>query len=181
MSENSTENAAPEGQNADGNNGGETSTTDKPFNLTQEEFNHQLNERVKRERAKFADYGDLKAKASRLDEIEEANKTEVQKASERLAAAERERDEARIDGLRFKVAVKHGISEEDAELFLTGRDEESLTRQAERLAEREIQRKEAAAEAEAERKKQGNHVRREGAITTATESDERQAVRGLFG
>jgi hypothetical protein len=122
-----------------------------------------------------------KSAAEKLAEIEEANKSEVQKASDRLAAAERERDQARVEGLRFKVAVKHGISEEDAELFLTGSDEEALTRQAQRLTAREAEREAALQAAEAERKKRGNHVPREGTTSTSTEGDERETARLLFG
>ncbi len=37
--------------------------------------------------------------------------------------------------MRWRIAAKHGISDEDAELFLTGSDEETLARQAERFKE----------------------------------------------
>jgi hypothetical protein len=42
-------------------------------------------------------------------------------------------DQARREALRFRVAASSGISDEDAEIFLTGPDEESIKRQAERL------------------------------------------------
>lgn len=74
--------------------------------------------------------------AKRLAEIEEAQKSEAEKSADRLRAAEVERDAALREALRFKVASKHGISDEDADLFLTGSDEETLTKQAERLADR---------------------------------------------
>lgn len=104
---------------------------------TQDDLNRVIGERIQRERSKFADYYDFKAKAERFDEIEEANKTEQQRIAERAESAERERDEARTEALRLRVAAKHAISDEDADLFLTGTDEESLTKQAERLAARE--------------------------------------------
>ena len=40
----------------------------------------------------------------------------------------------KIEELIREIAAKHGISDEDAETFLTGSDEESLTKQAQRLA-----------------------------------------------
>lgn len=92
----------------------------------------QLKERL--ERAKPADYDDLVKKAARLDEIEAANKSELEKATDALAAAKAERDKAVADALRFKVAAAHGISGEDAAMFLTGTDEETLTAQATKLA-----------------------------------------------
>lgn len=75
--------------------------------------------------------------AQKLAEIEEANKTEQEKQAERLAELEREAQAARAEALRFRVASKFGVSDEDADLFLTGTDEETLTRQAERLAARD--------------------------------------------
>ncbi len=111
-----------------------------------------------------------KTAAERLAAIEEANKTEAQKAADQLATAQKEAADARRDALKFKIASKFKIDDEDAELFLTGDDEESLTKQAERLSARE-----------AERKKNGNHVPREGATSPATEGDDRQAVRAIFG
>lgn len=101
---------------------------------SQDELNRIIGERVKR--AKPADYDDLKAKARRFDEIEAANKTEAQKLADAKAAAEAERDQAKAEALRLRIATKHGISDEDADLFLTGTDEETLTRQAKRLAAR---------------------------------------------
>jgi hypothetical protein len=49
----------------------------------------------------------------------------------------RPKDFARAEALRLRVASKFGIGDEDADLFLTGSDEETLTKQAERLAARE--------------------------------------------
>lgn len=150
-------------------NSGDTSTATDDAKGTITMTSQQLAERLAR--AKPADYEDLKAKAAKFDEFEQANKSEIERIKDRAAVAERERDVARIEGLRFKVAAKHGISEEDAELFLTGTDEETLAKQAQRLADRE-----------ADRKKQGNHVSREGTTTkTATTSDVREFARGLFG
>lgn len=74
--------------------------------------------------------------ATRIKEFEDRDKSELEKAAERSKSAEQERDAAKAEALRLRTAIKHGISDEDAELFLTGTDEETLTRQAERLAER---------------------------------------------
>jgi hypothetical protein len=81
------------------------------------------------------------AAAKRLAEIEEAGKSEAQKAQDRIAALERELESTRTTALRSRIQAKHGISDEDAELFLTGSDEDTLTKQAERLAERVADRK----------------------------------------
>jgi hypothetical protein len=108
--------------------------------------------------------------AKRLTEIEDAQKSEAQKAADRIAALEKELTTSHLAALRARVQAKHGIDDEDADLFLTGSDEATLTRQAERLAGRSD-----------ERKKQGNHAPREGANQSTSKSgDEREFVRSLF-
>lgn len=75
-----------------------------------------------------------KSLQAELAKIQQASMSELEKAqaaaTENLKAAEAARSEA----LRWRIAAKHGISDEDAETFLTGSDEDSLTKQAERLA-----------------------------------------------
>jgi hypothetical protein len=94
----------------------------------------------------------------RVKEYEDASKTETQKLADQIAELEQARDRAadeaktaRAEAVRFKVAATFGLSSEDAELFLTGDDEETLTRQAKRFNEH-VQ----------ERSKPGLHIRREG-------------------
>ena len=103
---------------------------------SQDALNAVVSDRVKRERAKFGDYNDLKAKAARLDEIEAANKSEAEKSAERIAGLERELAASQSATLRARVQARFKIADEDADLFLTASDEETLTRQAERLAGR---------------------------------------------
>lgn len=71
--------------------------------------------------------------AARIKEYEDRDKTEQQKALERAEEAEKAAAESRREALRYRIASRHQISDEDAETFLTGTDEETLTRQAERL------------------------------------------------
>lgn len=151
----------------------------KPIN-SQDELDAALKDRLNRERAKFKDYGDLKAKAAKLDEIEQANLSELEKANGRFTTAETERDTAKAEALRLRTAVTHGISLEDADLFLTGTDEETLTAQAKRLSDRAAEQ----ANAEAERKKKNPSVSKEGTSTetgTTTEEDDREFARNFFG
>lgn len=71
--------------------------------------------------------------AKKLADLEEANKTEAQKLADRASKAEQTAAAAQAEALRWRIATKHGIGDEDAETFLTGTSEEVLTRQAERL------------------------------------------------
>jgi hypothetical protein len=100
-------------------------------------FDADYVEKLRKEAAKYRTEAKANADAAkRLAEIEESQKSEVQKAAERAATLEAERDAAQLEGLRYRVAAKFSISDEDAELFLTGTDEETLRKQAERLAAR---------------------------------------------
>lgn len=127
--------------------------------FTQADVDKIVKERVSRERAKFSDYDDLKAKAG-----------EKQTAEERLAELEQKYAAAEARSLRAEVASEFGISAEDRDLFLTGADADTLTAQAKRLSERT-----------SERKKQGNYVPKIGNTPNPGESDGRETVRDLFG
>lgn len=96
-------------------------------------------EREAREQAEKA----TRALQDRLDAIEAEKLTDLQKAqkaADDAAAAVLAKDvevaKATADALRWRIAARHGIGDEDAELFLTGNDEDTLNRQALRLTER---------------------------------------------
>lgn len=75
------------GDGGDGGQGGSGAAADRTF--TQAELDRIVQERVARVKAQPpADYEDLKAKAAKLDQIEEANKTELEKAQARAQEAE---------------------------------------------------------------------------------------------
>ncbi|MBN7378420.1 scaffolding protein [Mycobacterium phage prophiGD16-1] len=81
---------------------------------------------------------ELKAKAARLDEIEEAQKTQAQKDADRVTKAEAEAATvpSRVaNALREHLVSIHKIDAEDAELFLTGDDPELLLKQVARFLE----------------------------------------------
>ncbi len=160
-----------EGTTEGGNNSGETPAADefKPI-TSQEDLNKVISERIKRVEAKFADHKDLKAKAARLDEIEQANQTEAERTAKRISDLETELNNQRRDSMRITIASAHGITDaDDIDLFLTGTDEETLTRQAKRLADRE-----------ADRKKNGNSSPREGTTPKSGNDPMREFARGLF-
>ena len=71
---------------------------------------------------------------SQLEQIQQAQMSDLEKAQAQARSYEEAATKAQAEALRWRIAAKHGISDEDAETFLTGADEASLTRQAERLA-----------------------------------------------
>jgi hypothetical protein len=77
-----------------------------------------------------------KSAADELVALKQAQMSEAERTAARLAELEREAQTARSEALRYRVATRYGISDEDAELFLTATDEDTLERQAKALAER---------------------------------------------
>ena len=97
---------------------------------TQEELDRIIQARLDRERKKLPnDYDELRAKAAKLAEIEEANKTEAEKTAERLAAAERRAAELEAKALRAEVAAAKGVPA----ALLTGSTQEELEAAADAL------------------------------------------------
>lgn len=114
-------------------NAGTTEEANKTF--TQAELDKIVGERLSRERAKYEGFDELKAKAAKFDEMEEANKTELQKMSEKAQALQTELDSlkkaATIRDLRDKVAKETGVPAS----LLTGDTEEVCKAQAEAIKE----------------------------------------------
>lgn len=94
-------------------NGTEIEKNQESRTFTQEELDNIVSNRLKRESAKYADYEELKEKASKFDEIEEASKSELQKATEKADALQKQIDsmtkEKEIRELREKVAKDTGV------------------------------------------------------------------------
>jgi len=80
-----------------------------------------------------------KTAADKLKEIEDANKTELEKALERVTALETELNSSKQSALRSSIIAEFKIDQEDAEIFLTAQDEETLRLQAEKLAAKTAQ------------------------------------------
>ncbi len=100
---------------------------------SQEEMDRIVTARLSRQAAKFADYGDLKAKAAKFDEQAEANKSDLQKALDRAEAAEKQLGAVEADKTRLAVIAKHQIPAELQDL-VHGATEDELEKTAERVA-----------------------------------------------
>lgn len=92
---------------------GTVTETQESRTFTQEEVNAIIAERIKRESAKYADYATLQEKASKFDEMEEANKSELQKATEKANALQIQLDnltkEKEVMSIREKVSSETGV------------------------------------------------------------------------
>jgi hypothetical protein len=123
----------------------------EPQMIPQERVNALLAEQKRKERERFSDYDDLKAKAERLAQMEEASKTEQQRTAEAAQKAQQEAAEARAEALRYKAAATHKIDPDYFDLLGSG-DEETIGTRAERVgsllaAQREVEQLRAENEA----------------------------------
>lgn len=107
----------------------------EPKTFTQDEVNGIVNDRLARERKKYEgiDLEALKSKAAKFDEMEEANKTELEKANEKVKKLQLELDgikkEGELNAMREKVAKEIGIPVN----LLNGKTEEECREQAEAI------------------------------------------------
>lgn len=108
--------------------------------------------------------------AKRLAEIEDAQKSEAQKAADALAKAEQRAAEAEARATRREIALEHKLTKDDADLLDTLTDEDAMRRLAERLA--------AASE---DKRKSNNVSPREGnSSKNASNASEADFARSLF-
>ena len=112
----------------------ETKATNNETKIfTQEELDAIVADRLKRERSKYEGFEDFKAKALKFDKLEEANKSELDKAHERVNTLEAElkslkrAEEVRL--IREKVAKEMSIPAASMSL-ITGETEEVCQEQA---------------------------------------------------
>lgn len=149
----------------------ETGTEAEQPKPAAEEFpaDHPLVKTLEMQKAQIKD---LKGKAARLAEIEEAQKSDAEKTADRIAKAEAEAAAVPTKvatALKTHLVALHEISDEDAELFLTATDPDVLLKQVTRLVGQTTKRKNT------------NRVPGEGATTEAADTDEAAFARDLFG
>lgn len=110
-----------------------TTAAEPERTFTQTEVDTIVRERLQRERNKYADYEAYKEKAEKYDAAEEAQKTELQKATERAESLQRQVDEMTkansVRLIRDKVAKETGVPAN----LLTGDTEEACKEQAEAI------------------------------------------------
>ena len=117
------------------NQNSQDNATPEPKTFTQEEVNSFLAKDRKQMAEKYSDYEELKQKASRLDEIEAANKSELEKANEKAAQLESElkaiKEAEAVRVIRDDVAKETGIPAH----LLTGSTKEECEAQAAAIAD----------------------------------------------
>ena len=107
---------------------------DDPKTFTQADIDRIVADRLKREAAKYSDYDDLKAKAARLVELEEKDKTDAQRLADSNRALEDRAKKAELDACRMRIAIRKGLTEAQVKR-LVGATEEELEADADELLE----------------------------------------------
>lgn len=120
MSDDADQNDAPEQPQEDGEAQPTTFDADYVKKLRDEAAKYRTEAKANAEAAK------------RLAQFEESQKSEQQKLMERAEAAERERDEIRLEALRLRIAHEKGLTPKQA-ARLRGSSEEELAADADDL------------------------------------------------
>ena len=124
MSDNPTPNDMPnassENTEAEADGGFEAITS-------QEQLDKVLSKRLERERAKYADYEELKQKAAEAAD----SRSEVEKLNDRLKELEQERHQSAIEAAKAKAASEYGVPAD----LLVGDDTDAIEAHAKRLSE----------------------------------------------
>ena len=126
--------------------------------FTQAELDNIVADRLKRERAKYEGFDELKEKAAKFDEFEAANKSELQKATERAEKLELELNTLKkaesVRTIREKVATETGVPTN----LLTAETEEDCKKAEETLALERKKQEEVALQKSAARKEAAKKV-----------------------
>ena len=124
MSDNTTSNdmtnADTEGEGTEADSGFEAITS-------QEQLDRVLSKRLERERAKYADYEELKQKAAEAAD----SRSEVEKLHDRVKELEQERHQSALEAAKAKAASEYGVPAD----LLVGDDTDAVEAHAKRLAE----------------------------------------------
>lgn len=132
-------------------------------------FDAEYVDKLRKEAAKYRTEAKTNADAAkRLAEIEESQKSEAQKAADKIAALEREASEARSEALRARVSTETGVPVD----LLHGDDEDAIRAAAK-----------AAVEWQAGQRRSGNRVPKEGTTTSSSpngDDDFREFANNLF-
>lgn len=102
--------------------------------FTQADLDRIVEDRLKRERAKYEGFEELKARAARADELEAQNQSELEKTQGKLTKAEQRAADAEAKLLRFEVAQEKDVPAKLVPL-LTAADKEGLEAQADLILE----------------------------------------------
>lgn len=100
---------------------------------TQSDIDKVVQTRLERQKEQFADYDDLKEKATKFDTVTQEYETKLKTVGDEKSAIEKQLGEANLNVTRVKAMHQFGLKDDLAE-FLNGPDEKTILNQAEKLS-----------------------------------------------
>ena len=91
-----------------------------------------MREQMRKQEARAKENKDA---ADKLKQLESEGRTDDQKVAEELAEAQKAAAEAQLEVRRYRMAAKYGLTDEQADLYLTDPDEERMEEQAKGLSD----------------------------------------------
>lgn len=101
--------------------------------LTQADVDKVVENRLERQRKQFADYDDLKERASKVDSISKEYEDKLKEIGTKTTDLEKQLGAAKLETEKVKVIHEYKLSDELAE-FVTGDTAEDLRAKAEKLS-----------------------------------------------
>jgi len=101
--------------------------------LAQEDVDGIIEKRLERERAKFADYPDLKEKAGKVDTLKSEYEEKLKSAGTEKSELEGKLKSATLETVKVKAIHQFKLKPELSE-FINGDDEDTILSQAEKLS-----------------------------------------------
>lgn len=101
--------------------------------LTQADVDKVVESRLERDRKKYADYDDLKEKASKVDSITEEYEDKIKGFGDEKSELEGKLKKANLETVKVKAIHEFKLSSELAE-FVDGEDEATIRAKAEKLS-----------------------------------------------
>lgn len=101
--------------------------------LPQEEVDKVVETRLERQKKQFADYDDLKEKASKVDSIASEYDEKLKAKDTEKSELEKQLGGAKLETVKVKAIHQFKLSDELSE-FLNGEDEKTILSQAEKLS-----------------------------------------------
>lgn len=107
---------------------------DEGKTFTQADVDRIVQERLAKEKGKYADYDELKAKAAKVDELETSKKSDLDKLTEQIEGLKRSQADTEARALRAEVATAKGLNAAQAKR-LAGTTREELEADADEIIE----------------------------------------------
>lgn len=116
-----------------GTDPGSSTPAPQQTTFTQKDVNALLASEKRKLQEKFSGFDELKAKAARLDELEQASKTELERLTDTASQAASRAERAELTALKYEIAAEKGLDLKHAHR-LVGSNRKEIEADAAQLA-----------------------------------------------